>query len=357
MRDLLSPPVAKHRPVTLLNRPPWFVLRIVSLVWRGNLLETRVLVMVEIRDLIPLLDREKEGSLWIVEGFPGATHTTQKIRPIWTTGGSITGGVPALPTIPLYFFRDTTRQLHPWYAASVMTEAIIVLTVAKLVGYLFTGRSGSGFDAESIRAEEAVGAGSEEIYVPEWTELESLGEEKNTLMRRKTRIEDLKSQLLRAREESAEVTQLRAQVSGLEATENSLRGEVASAKDHNILLEQECDSLKLKVTGLESAIVEKDHELSELGASSSSLKSQNQSLVDQLSNKKDASTWDIMDLLRLDDAVAKTLDVFVSIDDPLSAEALIEPPAEVPATNVLSTVVIVPHGVIGKGEGKIDAQP
>ncbi|GJU67623.1 hypothetical protein Tco_1253882 [Tanacetum coccineum] len=59
-------------------------------------------------------------------------------------------------------------------------------------------------------------------------------------------IEDLKSQLLRAREESAEVTQLRAQVSGLEATENSLRGEVASAKDHNILLEQECDSLKLK---------------------------------------------------------------------------------------------------------------
>ncbi|GJX47905.1 glutamate decarboxylase [Tanacetum coccineum] len=34
-------------------------------------------------------------------------------------------------------------------------------------------------------------------------------------------------------------------------------------------------------------------------------------------------------------------DVFVSIDDPLSAEALIEPPAEVPATNVLSTVVIV----------------
>ncbi|GKF73024.1 hypothetical protein Tco_0219356, partial [Tanacetum coccineum] len=36
-------------------------------------------------------------------------------------------------------------------------------------------------------------------------------------------------------------------------------------------------------------------------------------------------------------------DVFVSIDDPLSVEALIEPPAEVPATNVLSTVVIVPH--------------
>ncbi|GKC80430.1 hypothetical protein Tco_1131204 [Tanacetum coccineum] len=405
---------------------------------------------------------------------------------------------------------------------------------------LFTGRSGSGFDAGSIRAEEAVGAGSEEIYVLEWnpptTETKgcrdelmafnvsaarnlslssevrmraeynilekrkwrSLAEEKNILLEAKDKeIEDLKSQLLKAKEESAEVTQLRAQVSGLEATESSLRGEVASAKDHNVLLEQECNSLKLKVTGLESTIAEKDHELSDLGASSSSLKSQNQSLVDQvheleissadlrekletyegslkqleefqdnlmgplrtrlaeidadftrccmrfqenfhphllnvvagrrwllthgmkllvvkclnsneymealghafgraiekgmqeglaagiehgqagrcltdleayipsaeddfnsairdlrdlnfpllqeLSDKKDASTWDIMDLLRLDDTVAETLDVFVSIDDPLSAEALIELPAEVPSTNVISTVIIIPH--------------
>ncbi|GKA50882.1 hypothetical protein Tco_0744078, partial [Tanacetum coccineum] len=341
-------------------------------------------------------------------------------------------------------------------------------------------------------------------------------------------------------------------VSGLEAAESSLRGEVASADDHNVLLEQERNSLKLKMTGLESIIAEKDKELSDLGASSSSLKSHNQSLVDQvhelevssadlreqletyegslkqlkefqdnlmgplrtrlaeidadftrccmrfqesfhphllnviagrrwllthamkllvvkclnsneymealghvfgraiekgmqeglatgiehgqagrcltdleayipsadddfnsairdlrdlnfpllqeLSNKKDASTWDIMDLLRLDDIGAEALgmtdlqpnvdqlmvpvhhkrdrviigsqalsvalnvcrgrvekmernlierlpflkDVFASIEDPLSAEALIEPSAEVPATNVLSTVVIVP---------------
>ncbi|GJY89503.1 hypothetical protein Tco_0504699 [Tanacetum coccineum] len=36
-------------------------------------------------------------------------------------------------------------------------------------------------------------------------------------------------------------------------------------------------------------------------------------------------------------------DVFVSLDHHLSAEALTEPPVEVPATNALSTVVIVPH--------------
>ncbi|GKG54128.1 hypothetical protein Tco_0557651, partial [Tanacetum coccineum] len=40
-------------------------------------------------------------------------------------------------------------------------------------------------------------------------------------------IKDLKSQLFKAKEESAEVTRLRARVSGLEAAESSLRGEVA----------------------------------------------------------------------------------------------------------------------------------
>ncbi|GJY27233.1 hypothetical protein Tco_0401959, partial [Tanacetum coccineum] len=276
----------------------------------------------------------------------------------------------------------------------------------------------------------------------------------------------------------------RARVSSLVAIEGSLQGEVASAKEHNGILEQECGSLKLKVTSLESIIAKNDRELFDLGASSSSLRSQNQSLVNQvheletsstdlreklemyeggmkcfhphllnvvagrrwllthgmkllvakclnsteymealghafgraiekgmqeglaagiehgqagrcltdleayipsaeadfnsavrdlrdlnfpllqeLFNKKDASTWDIMDLLRLDDAVAKALgmtdlqpdmsqlmvpihhkqDRVVIGNNPLSAEALIEPPVEVPATNVLSTVVIVPH--------------
>ncbi|GJV11352.1 hypothetical protein Tco_1352893 [Tanacetum coccineum] len=242
---------------------------------------------------------------------------------------------------------------------------------------LFTGRSGSGFDAGSIRAEESVGAGSEEIYVPEWTvtkgfemndghlcanmidhftppaffktvrgmeheqlftefnvstarnlslssevrmraeynilekrKWRTLAEEKNTLLEAKDKeIEDLKSQLLRAREESAEVTQLRAQVSGLEATENSLRGEVASAKDRNTLLEQECDSLKLKVTGLESAIVDKDHKLSELGASSSSLKSQNQSLVEQV-HELEVSSTDLREKLEMYEGFLKRLEEY-----------------------------------------------
>ncbi|GJX48793.1 hypothetical protein Tco_0273983 [Tanacetum coccineum] len=452
---------------------------------------------------------------------------------------------------------------------------------------LFTGRSGSGFAAGSIRAEEVTDAGLGEIYVPEWTvtkgfelndgrscanmidhftppaffktvrgmeheqlfaefnvsaarnlslssevrmraeynilekrKWRSLAEEKDSLLGAKDKeIEELRSQLLKAKEESVVVAQLRARVSSLEAIEGSLRGEVASVKGYNDLLEQERSVLRLQVASLESTVAEKDRELSDLEISSSSLRSQNQGLVSQvheletssarlreqldlyegnmkrleefqdnlmrpletrlaeidadftrccmrfqesfhphllnvvagrrwllthgmkllmakclnsteymealenafgraikkgmqeglaagiehrqagrcltdlkayipsaevdfnsavsdlrslnfsllqeLSNKKDASTWDVIDLLRLDDVVAEALgmtdlqpdkmernlverlpflkDVFVSLDHPLSAEALIEPPVVVPATNALSTVVIVPH--------------
>ncbi|GJU98190.1 hypothetical protein Tco_1327461 [Tanacetum coccineum] len=182
-------------------------------------------------------------------------------------------------------------------AAPIMTEATTVATVATTVAIpanvskdksaphpsifgsssssektdrtlsLFTGRSGSGFDAGSIRAEEAMGAGLEETYVPEWTvtrgfelndgrlcanmidhftppaffktvrgmeheqlfmkrKWRSLAEEKDILLAAKDKeIEDLKSQLLIGKEDSIVVgvaeSQLRAQVSVLRPTENS----------------------------------------------------------------------------------------------------------------------------------------
>ncbi|GKG53838.1 hypothetical protein Tco_0555238, partial [Tanacetum coccineum] len=48
-------------------------------------------------------------------------------------------------------------------------------------------------------------------------------------------------------DESMEVAQLRTRVSSLEAIEGSLRGEVASAKEHNGLLEQERSALKSRI--------------------------------------------------------------------------------------------------------------
>ncbi|GJY27606.1 hypothetical protein Tco_0403373 [Tanacetum coccineum] len=215
---------------------------------------------------------------------------------------------------------------------------------------LFIGRSGSGFVVGIICAEEVTDAGLEEIYVPEWTvtkgfELNdgrscanmidhftppaffktvrgmeheqsfaefnvSLAEEKDSLLGTKDKeIEELRSQLLKAKEESVEVAQLRARVSSLEATKGSLRGEVASAKEHNGLLEQECGSLKLKVTSLESIIAEKDRELSDLGASSSSLRSQNQSLVNQVHELETSST-DLREKLEMYEGSMKRLKEF-----------------------------------------------
>ncbi|GKD59257.1 hypothetical protein Tco_1296766 [Tanacetum coccineum] len=130
-------------------------------------------------------------------------------------------GVPALPTLPFITSSVTALPLEEGgdhtdsvtgaksadpevdslvrSAVPVMTEATTVATIATTVAIpadvckdksaphpfvfgssssskktdrtlsLFTGRSGSGFAAGSIRAEEVIGAGLEEIYVPEWT--------------------------------------------------------------------------------------------------------------------------------------------------------------------------------------------
>ncbi|GJZ75737.1 hypothetical protein Tco_0640202, partial [Tanacetum coccineum] len=138
----------------------------------------------------------------------------------------------------------------------------------------------------------------------------SLAEEKDNLMQVKDKeIKDLRSQLLQAKVESMEVAWLCTRVSSLEAIEGSLRGEVASAKEHNGLLEQECGSLKLKVTILESIIAEKDRELSDLGASSSSLRSQNQSLVNQV-NELETSSVDLRGKLEMYKGSMKQLEEF-----------------------------------------------
>ncbi|GJY00798.1 hypothetical protein Tco_0358950 [Tanacetum coccineum] len=242
---------------------------------------------------------------------------------------------------------------------------------------LFTGRSGSGFDAGSIHAEEVTDAGLEEIYVPEWTvtkgfefndgrscanminhfthsaffktirgieheqlfaefnvsaarnlslssevrmraeynilekrKWRSLAEEKDSLLGAKDKeIEELRSQLLKAKEESVVVAQLRARVSSLEAIEGSLRGEVASVKGYNDLLEQERSVLRLQVTNLESTVAEKDRELSDLEISSSSLRSQNQGLVSQV-HELETSSARLREQLDLYEGNMKRLEEF-----------------------------------------------
>ncbi|GJQ98128.1 gypsy type transposase [Tanacetum coccineum] len=102
---------------------------------------------------------------------------------------------------------------------------------------LFTGRSGSDFVAGSIHAGGDANIDLQETYIPEWSVTK--GFETEDLDVKDKEIEELRSQLLQAKNESMEVAQLRTRVSSLEAIEGSLQGEIASAKEHNGLLEQE----------------------------------------------------------------------------------------------------------------------
>ncbi|GKC66618.1 hypothetical protein Tco_1099216 [Tanacetum coccineum] len=149
-----------------------------------------------------------------------------------------------------------------------------------------------------------------EYNILEKRKWKSLAEEKNNLLQVKDKeIEELRSQLLQAKDESMEVARLRTRVSSLEAIEGSLRGEVASAKEHNGLLEQEHSALKLKVTSLESIIAEKDRELSDLGTSASSLRSQNQSLVNQV-HELETSSAGLREKLEMYEGSMKQLEEF-----------------------------------------------
>ncbi|GKD68421.1 hypothetical protein Tco_1322511, partial [Tanacetum coccineum] len=285
----------------------------------------------------------QDSRLLVEQGVPALPSlpfiTSSMVASPLKEGGDHTDSVtgPSLRTVgPYARFVVLSDSSHHSGAKSANPEVDSLVRSAVLVMTEATTESCSGFAAGSIRTEEVTNVGLEEIYVPEWnvtkgfelndgrfcanmiayftppaffktvrgieheqlfTEFNvSLAEEKDSLLGAKNKeIEELRSQLLKAKEESVAVTQLRARVSSLEAIEGLLQGEVASAKEHSNLLEQECGSLKLKVTSLESIIAEKDRELSDLGASSSSLRSQNQSLVNQL----ETSSTDIREKMEI----------------------------------------------------------
>ncbi|GJX79602.1 hypothetical protein Tco_0327751 [Tanacetum coccineum] len=301
-----------------------------------------------------------------------------------------------------------------WLAGfSVATTVAISTNVRNKIRVALHHRS--GFDAGSIRAEEVVGAGSEEIYIPELTvtrgfelndgparnlslslevrmraeynilekrKWRSLAEEKNILLEAKDKeIEDLnvhssslKSQnqslVNQVRELDISSTDLREKLEMYEGILKQLEGfskiilgtlrtgwpeidadfhpvlYAAFSREvfHPTLSQRRCGREgtnswdKLLVDGLAAGIErgQAGRCLTNLEAYIPSaeddfnsairdLRDLNFPLLQELSNNKDASTWDIMDLLRLDRL------------------CMINVSAEVPATNVLSTVVIVPH--------------
>ncbi|GJR03962.1 hypothetical protein Tco_0526946 [Tanacetum coccineum] len=96
-------------------------------------------------------------------------------------------------------------------------------------------------------------------------------------------VENLKAQLLLKEAEVAEAARLRIQVSAIEAAERVHVYELNALKQKSVALEDEKDSLNGMVTELQSLVYAKDLELKDFNIIVSSLKSQNDGLVDQVS--------------------------------------------------------------------------
>ncbi|GKA25160.1 hypothetical protein Tco_0711193 [Tanacetum coccineum] len=122
-----------------------------------------------------------------------------------------------------------------------------------------------------------------EYNIREKRRLKSVVEDRVELLKvREKEVEDLKVQLLLKEAEAAEAIRLRAEASKFEAVEKSLQDEVKALKERNASLEKERDALDVNVTGLEASAMGKDHELTNLNAQLTSVKSYNDSLVDQV---------------------------------------------------------------------------
>ncbi|GJW57920.1 hypothetical protein Tco_0104651 [Tanacetum coccineum] len=140
---------------------------------------------------------------------------------------------------------------------------------------LFTGRSGSDFVVGDIRAEGAADTGLQEIYVPGWSVTRGfeLNDGRSCAdmidhftpptffkavrgMEHEQLFAEFNVSAVRNLSLSSEVKDK--EIESLKAIESSLWGEVASAKEHSSLLEQERNALNLKATSLESTITEKD---------------------------------------------------------------------------------------------------
>ncbi|GJT51630.1 hypothetical protein Tco_0977787 [Tanacetum coccineum] len=122
-----------------------------------------------------------------------------------------------------------------------------------------------------------------EYNVKEKRRLKSVVERQDELLKvREGEIENLKAQLLLSETEAAKAICLCAYASNFEVIEKSLRDETNALKEHNAILEKEQNALDVKVTELEASVVGKECELTDLNALITSVKSQNDNLVDRV---------------------------------------------------------------------------
>ncbi|GKB26188.1 hypothetical protein Tco_0865589 [Tanacetum coccineum] len=130
-----------------------------------------------------------------------------------------------------------------------------------------------------------------EYNVKERRRLKSVVEKQDEILKiREGEIENLKARLLLREAEAAEAICLRAEASNFEAIEKSLRDETDALRERNVILEKERNALDVKVTELEASAVNKGCELTDLNAQLTSVKSQNDNLVDRVYELEVSST-------------------------------------------------------------------
>ncbi|GJS31043.1 gypsy type transposase, partial [Tanacetum coccineum] len=122
-----------------------------------------------------------------------------------------------------------------------------------------------------------------EYNVKEKRRSKSVFERQGELLKvREKEIENLKAQLLLREAEAAEAIRLRAEASNFGAIEKSLRDETNALKERTVILEKERNALDVKVTELEASAANKGRALTDLNALVTSVKSQNDILVDRV---------------------------------------------------------------------------
>ncbi|GJR93034.1 hypothetical protein Tco_0265208 [Tanacetum coccineum] len=122
-----------------------------------------------------------------------------------------------------------------------------------------------------------------EYNVKEGQRLKYVVEKQDEVLKVRERdIENLKAQLFLKEAEAAEAIRLRDEASNFKTVEKSLQDEVIALKEHNTILEKERNAVVVKTTDLEASVIGKERELTGLNAQLSSVKSQNDTLVDRV---------------------------------------------------------------------------
>nr|GEU79427.1 hypothetical protein [Tanacetum cinerariifolium] len=180
---------------------------------------------------------------------------------------------------------------------------------------VISGLSGSGFDMGDILTVVGVDTDLQKLFdefivlaarhvglsvevrmraehnIQKKQKLKSTIKDQDELLKTKdNEIDTLKAQRLLKEATATEAIRLLTQTFAFESLEKSFRDEVNILKERNHVLKKERNALDVKVTNLESSVVEKDRKLADLDVAAVSAKSHNDSLIDKVHELETSSS-------------------------------------------------------------------